>query len=110
MDMIESLQKMLAGGQDNALLRYSLGNAYLKAKQHDEAIVQLAQAVAHDPGYSAAWKLYGKALAAAGRNREALAVFDKGIAIAEDKGDIQAAKEMKVFRKRAEKALADPSG
>lgn len=105
MDMIENLKKMLAGGQDNALLRYSLGNAYLKAGQYGEAIVHLAHAVAHDPGYSAAWKLYGKALAAEGRNREAVAVFDKGIGIAEAKGDIQAAKEMKVFRKRAEQAM-----
>ena len=105
MDMIDSLQKMLAGGQDNALLRYSLGNAYLKAKQYDEAIVHLAHAVVHDPGYSAAWKLYGKALADGGRKAEAVAVFDKGIAVAEEKGDIQAAKEMKVFRKRAQQAV-----
>ncbi len=105
MDMMENLEAMLARGQDNALLRYSLGSEYLKAGDAAAAVRHLAQAVEQDPHYSAAWKLYGKALAAAGRDAEAVAVFDRGIAVAEAKGDIQAAKEMKVFRKRAQKAL-----
>ena len=60
-----------------------------------EAIEHLAQAVEMDPGYSAAWKAYGKALAAAERNEEAAVAYSSGIAVAEEKGDIQAAKEMK---------------
>ena len=107
MGMIESFERMLTSGQDSALLRYGLGNEYLKVGQEEKAILHLAHAVQQDPGYSAAWKLYGKALTAAGRNQDALAAFDKGIDTAEAKGDIQAAKEMRVFRKRAEKAIAD---
>ena len=111
MGLIENLEGMLARGQDNALLRFSLGGAYLKAGDNDRAVVHLAQAVAHDPTYSAAWKLYGKALAEVGRLQDAVAAFDSGIAVAEAKGDIQAAKEMRVFRKRAEKRLAEqPDG
>jgi Tfp pilus assembly protein PilF len=110
MGLIENLEGMLARGQDNALLRFSLGGAYLKAGDHDRAVVHLAQAVAHDPQYSAAWKLYGRALADAGRPQDAIAAFDSGIAVAEARGDIQAAKEMRVFRKRAERRLAEPSG
>jgi len=110
MSLIENLEGMLARGQDNALLRFSLGSAYLKAGDNDRASAHLAQAVAHDPQYSAAWKLYGRALADAGRPQDALAAFDSGIAVAEAKGDIQAAKEMRVFRKRAEKRLAEQSG
>lgn len=106
MGMIENLEAMLAGGQDSALLRYGLGNEYLKAEKHDRALRHLSEAVRLDPGYSAAWKLYGKALSGAGRHREALEAFDRGIAAAEEKGDVQAAKEMAVFRKRARKALA----
>jgi predicted Zn-dependent protease len=109
MSMIENLEAMLARGQDSTLLRYGLGNEYLKAGQPEKAIEQLAEAVRQDPGYSAAWKLYGKALGAGGRDREAVQAFDQGIATAEAKGDIQAAKEMRVFRKRAEKAVAGPS-
>jgi hypothetical protein len=60
-----------------------------------------------DPTYSAAWKLYGKALAAASRFEDAVAAYDRGIAAAEEKGDLQAAKEMRVFRKRAAKAASE---
>ncbi|WP_295434992.1 tetratricopeptide repeat protein [uncultured Thiodictyon sp.] len=106
MSIIDNLQSMLARGQDSALLRYGLGNEYLKAGEPTPAAEHLAAAVQLDPDYSAAWKLYGKALEAVGEYAPALAAFDQGIATAERKGDLQAAKEMRVFRKRAEKALA----
>lgn len=100
MGMIENFEAMLARGQDSALLRCGLGNEYLKAGRNDRAVEHLAEAVRQDPGYSAAWKFYGKALTAAGRQEDALRAFDRGIETAETKGDIQAAKEMSVFRKR----------
>lgn len=105
MGIIDNFESMLARGQDSALLRYSLGNEYLKVDEADKAVAHLAEAVRLDPAYSAAWKLYGKALAALGRHAEAVAAFDQGITIAESRGDVQAAKEMRVFRKRSEKAL-----
>jgi hypothetical protein len=49
--------------------------------------------------------MLGKALATAGNHDEAVDVLDKGIAVAERRGDAQAAKEMGVFRKRSQKVL-----
>lgn len=98
--IITNLLTMLDQAQDTALIRFSLGNAYLNSNDYEQAIKHLAQALKHDPDYSAAWKLYGKALAAAGRDNEAITAYKQGIQIAENKGDIQAAKEMKVFLKR----------
>lgn len=106
MGVTENLEGLLAEGQDNALLRFSLGNAYFSAGDFGRALTHLAAAVEHDPQYSAAWKLYGRSLAECGRHSEAVDAFDKGIAVAEKRGDIQAAKEMRVFRKRAQKSLA----
>ena len=106
MGIIDNFESMLARGQDSALLRYSLGNEYLKVDEAEKAVAHLAEAVRLDPAYSAAWKLYGKALAALGCHADAVAAFDRGITTAESKGDVQAAKEMRVFRKRSEKALA----
>ena len=63
MNVIDSFEKMLAAGQDNTLLRFGLGQAYLKEGQSDKAIVHLRAALDHDQDYSAAWKLLGKALA-----------------------------------------------
>ncbi|HSF48280.1 MAG TPA: tetratricopeptide repeat protein [Burkholderiales bacterium] len=100
---IDNLERMLAQGKDTALLRYSLGNEYLKAGQPVGALPHLEQAVKFDPGYSAAWKLLGKAFAASGRNEQALAAWRRGIEVAETKGDKQAAAEMKVFARRLER-------
>ena len=103
MGAVENLKKMLAEGRDSALLRYGLGDAYFKLGDFDAAVSHLESAVQQDPGYSAAWKLLGKSLDEAGRAADAREAFAKGISAAEGKGDIQAAKEMKVFLKRIEK-------
>jgi len=100
-----NLEALLAKGTDTALLRYSLGNEYLKLGELESAITHLSAATRLDPRYSAAWKLHGKALQAAGRLAEAIAILDQGIQVAKDRGDIQAAKEMQVFRRRAMKEL-----
>ena len=91
---------MLEGGKDGALLRFSLGNEYLKASRPAEAVPHLRQAVVLDPGYSAAWKLLGRALAECGETAQARAAYESGIEVADAKGDKQAAKEMRVFVKR----------
>jgi uncharacterized protein HemY len=96
----EALEKMLARGQDNALLRYTLGSIYLKEKSYESAAEHLRQALQLDQKHSASWKLYGKALTGMGQSEKAIEAYEKGIAIAEAKGDVQAAKEMRVFRKR----------
>ena len=106
MSMIDNLQAMLDAGQDNALLRFTLGSQLLKDGRVAEALPHLEAAVGHDPGYSAAWKLYGKALHESGELASAREVYQQGIAAAEQKGDIQAVREMQVFLKRVEKALA----
>ena len=101
---IESLEKMLGGPRDGALLRFSLGNEYLKAGEPAKAANCFQNAVDRDSGYSAAWKALGKALGESGDAAGALAAYERGIAVAETKGDIQAAKEMTVFAKRLRKA------
>lgn len=101
---INNLENMLASGQDTALLRLTLGNAFIRHGKFDQAVQHLARAVELDPGYSAAWKAYGKALAELGRSDEAAATYRKGITVAHGRGDKQAAREMEVFLKRLEKS------
>ncbi len=105
MGALETFEKMLAQGRDNAMLRHSLGNEYLKLGRHAEAIAHFEAALRHDPRYSAAWKLLGRAQAEGGDPAAALASYRRGIAAAEEKGDLQAAKEMTVFARRLEKQL-----
>ena len=103
---IAQLEKLLGTPRDGALLRFSLGMEYAKMANAEKAAEYLRQAVAKDPGYSAAWRALGKALEAAGQASEALAVYRDGIAAAQKKGDKQAEKEMAVFARRIEKKLA----
>jgi predicted Zn-dependent protease len=103
---IVNLEKLLGGPRDNALLRYSLGNEYLKSGDPAGAALHLREALARDPQYSAAWKLLGRALNDSGEPAAALAAYREGIQVAEAKGDKQAAKEMAVFARRIERILS----
>jgi tetratricopeptide (TPR) repeat protein len=102
---LRNLERLLESGKEGALLRFGLGNEYLKRGETEAAIAHLRRAVALDPGYSAAWKLLGRALTAAQCHDAALAAWREGIAIAERKGDKQAMKEMQVFARRLAKQL-----
>jgi Tfp pilus assembly protein PilF len=99
-DLIANLEGMLTRGNDTAMVRFGLGKAYLDQGHSEQAAAHLRRAVEMQPDYSAAWKLLGKALAGAGQNASAIDAYTQGIAVAEARGDIQAAKEMKVFLKR----------
>ena len=102
---IRNLEALLARGKESALLRFSLGNEYLKAGDARTAAAHLERALELDPEYSAAWKLLGKALTECGEASDALAAYRRGIEVAERRGDKQAAKEMAVFAKRLEKQI-----
>ena len=102
-----AFERLLAAGKDGALLRYSLGNECLKAGETGTAIEHLTRATALDARYTAAWKLLGKALEAAGRDADAAAAWRRGIEVARVRGDKQAEREMGVFVKRVAKRLGD---
>lgn len=105
MSRIESLEAMLARGQDSALLRFSLGNDYLGQEEPATAAEHLRVAVAQDPAYSAAWKALGRALEQGGDAAGAGEAWRAGIDAAERAGDKQAAKEMQVFLRRLQKKV-----
>ena len=100
---LERLEALLVSQGESALLRFSLGTACLESAP-DQAVEHLQRAVALDPNYSAAWKLLGRALLAHGDSEAAKTAYTHGIAVAEQRGDIQAAKEMRVFLKRLARA------
>jgi len=103
MSLIENLERMLAAGQDSAMLRFGLGKAYADHGDPLSAVTHLREAVRQDPGYSAAWKMLGRNLEAREDYDEAREVYAEGIRIAEEHGDLQAAKEMNVFLRRLRK-------
>lgn len=103
MNRLDSLRAQLGGPRDGALLRYSLGAALLEEGNAGEAVAQLHAALDFDQDYSAAWKLLGKACAQTGDTQAAVDAWRRGIAVAQVRGDVQAAKEMQVFLRRMER-------
>ncbi len=100
----DALEKMLAKGVDNSLLRFGLGKGYLDAGDAAQAAEHLQRCVEHDPQYSAAWKLLGKAHQASGEPEAARSAWQSGLQAAQAKGDKQAEKEMSVFLRKLDKA------
>ena len=98
-----ALEKMLAQGNDNLLLRHTLGTICLKEGMLEAAVEHLQQALSQDPNHSASWKNYAKALMKLERNEDAIKAYESGISVAGEKGDIQAVKEMQVFLNRLKK-------
>ncbi|MCG8428728.1 MAG: tetratricopeptide repeat protein [Chromatiales bacterium] len=96
----QALEDMLAQGQDNLMLRYTLGTLYFKEKEYETAAEHLERALEINNHHSASWKAYGRALAAQGRRSDAIDAYTTGITVAQKRGDIQAAKEMQIFLKR----------
>ncbi len=103
MTTVAALEKLLAAGHDNALLRFGLGNAHLDAGEPAQALPHLQRCVEFDPNYSAAWKLLGKAHAALGTSEAARAAWQQGLDAARRHGDKQAEKEMTVFLRKLDR-------
>ncbi|CAH0265952.1 tetratricopeptide repeat protein [Pseudomonas mediterranea] len=101
--MLESLEKMLAKGVDNPLLRFGLGKGYLDLNEFPRAAEHLQRCVELDPKYSAAWKLLGKAHQGQGDLAAARSAWEQGLEAARAHGDKQAEKEMAVFLKKLDR-------
>jgi predicted Zn-dependent protease len=105
-DLIANLERLLADGKDAPSLRFALASRYLAAGDAAAAVRHAEAAVKLDERYSAGWKILGQAKAAAGDRAGAAASYERGIEIADARGDRQAAKEMAVFLKRLRKEEA----
>jgi predicted Zn-dependent protease len=100
---IDALLKLIDSDRDSAVLRFGLAQALFNEQRYLEAVDHLLAAVAFDSGYSAAWKLLGKAHIANSDWQAAQRAYQQGMDAAQANGDQQAAKEMAVFLKRISK-------
>ena len=103
MGITSNLEKMLAAGRDDAMLRFGLGSAYFNEGNYEQAALHLQSCVDQDENYSAAYKLLGKAYYKLGDMEKASSIFEKGLPIAQGQGDKQTEKEINVFLKKTGK-------
>ncbi|MDJ0655114.1 MAG: tetratricopeptide repeat protein [Xanthomonadales bacterium] len=104
---LNRFQALLDGGQDNALLRLTLGQAWLEREDYAQAVEHLERSVQQNPGYSAAWKFLGKAREGAGMLQAAREAYQSGLSAARQQGDAQLTRELEVFLKRLAKRMAE---
>ena len=100
---VQALERMLEQGRDSAMLRLTLGSAYADQGEVERALEHLSRAVAIDPGYSAAWKALGRLHRDRGDVDEAARVWQQGLDVAREKGDMQLVRELEVFLRRLRK-------
>jgi tetratricopeptide (TPR) repeat protein len=104
-ERVTRLRELLARDPDDATSAFALGRALLELGRHEEAQAPLRRAVAIQPSYSAAWRDLGRALLASGNAAEAARVLEAALPEADRSGDLQTAREMRTFLRRARTAL-----
>ena len=102
-ERIRQFQELITLEPDDTVLRFGLGELYIEAGDFAGAAEQFTEIVRLDPRYSAAYRYLGQAFTALERPQNAAEVFQRGIAVAEARGDLQTAKEMGVFLRRLQK-------
>jgi predicted Zn-dependent protease len=102
-ERVAQFQALIALDPADTVLRFGLGELYFDADDFAMAAEQFAEIVRLDPQYSAAYRYLGQSYAALARQAEAREVFERGITVAEARGDLQTAKEMRVFLRRLDK-------
>ena len=102
-ERVAQFQALIALEPEDTVLRFGLGELYVEAGDFARAAEQFAAIVRLDPQYSAAYRYLGQSYAALEQGAEARQIFERGIAVAEARGDLQTAKEMRVFLRRLDK-------
>ncbi len=87
-------EKVLEIDENDTLALYGLGDYYFQTKDFDQAISFLKQVIEQDSKYSVAYQLLGKSYQEKKDFQKALEVFEKGIEVAANKGDLMPANDM----------------
>lgn len=85
---INIMETLLNDSQDNALLRYTMGAAFIKHGKFEQALEHLQAAISQKPDYLSAWELYVEALIQTGQTESAIEQLKRAISNLEDDSDI----------------------
>ena len=91
---MERYKKVIQLDPKDVLGYFSLGSTYLEAKRLDDAKLTFEQAIQIDPKHSPSYFSLGLALESLGRKQEAVEIYQKGIPVAESRGDMIPLKKM----------------
>lgn len=101
-DKIEKLEAMLDDPEQeqDALTHFLLGREYMEADRAEDAVRAFSRCVELNPEYSAAYRFLGDSYRKNNQADKAKETYETGMTIANEMGDLQAAKEMKALLSR----------
>ena len=99
-DKIKQLENLLETDPTDHLGFFMLGKLYLDTNQYDKAAAAFEKCLELQPDYSAAWRFLGDSQRLAGNIDKARQVYEQGIAVADERGDLQTVKEMQAFLRK----------
>lgn len=100
---MNEIKELLKIYPQDVILLMSLTQAYMDIQDYKNAILTSREILQINPHYSVAYRILGGALVETKEFTDAIKTYKKGILVAEKNGDLQVAKEMKVFLQRLEK-------
>jgi predicted Zn-dependent protease len=104
MSEVNMMETLLGDGEDNALIRFTMGSAFIKHGKFEQAIEQLEKAIELEPGFTAAWLKYAEALYGNGRITESLSTLSERIRVATEKGDSDSIEKISALREHLQKS------
>lgn len=109
-DRIAAFREVTELMPDDPVARFGLAAAYLEAGHAAEAAAEYEAAIRLKPDYTAAYRGLGRALERAGRPAEARQAYLRGLEVATRTGDLQTRREIEVFLRRLDRAVAGATG
>lgn len=109
-ERVASLREALEREPGDPALHFGLGRALAKQGEHAEAAGSFRRATELREDYTAAWRELGRAELARGDAEAAGDAFERGLEASERSGDLQTAREIKVFLKRLDRGPLSSRG
>lgn len=91
---IEQFRKMAEADPNNELGHFSLGRALLDANEFEQAAASFQRALSLNPNLSKAYQLQAAALLKLDQRDQAVEVLQKGVKIADSRGDLMPKNDM----------------
>jgi tetratricopeptide (TPR) repeat protein len=88
MTRLERMRKLVALDPQSEITHFGLGQACYDEGLYEEGTAAMARAIGIKPDYTAAYEILGRCLEKIGKWGEAEAIYQKGIEIGKQKGDI----------------------
>ncbi|MFO0877656.1 MAG: Fe(2+)-trafficking protein [Gemmataceae bacterium] len=93
-EKIAQFRNMATADPDNELAHYRLGGLLMEEKQYEEAIASFRRTLELSPVFSKVYQLLGQCQLALGQKDEAIQTWEKGFAVADERGDYMPRDEM----------------